>query len=94
MAPVAAPFTPYPPRDADWRFGDLVTRENGLRLLCWDCRHEATLTGAQLVERFGPERTVADIWPRLKCSACQVGRVYAYVVGVGTTRHPGPVIGR
>jgi hypothetical protein len=63
----------------------MVARGNGVRVVCWSetgCEHEATISGDKLLA-FGPERTIADIFDRLVCSACRSRRVHAYVVGVG-----------
>jgi hypothetical protein len=92
-SPVAL-YEPYHPAFGPQRFIDHEARGNGLRIACWDCEHEVELTGTTLVDRFGGETTLADLWPRLRCSACRVGRVHAYPIGMGGSRHPGPVVYR
>ena len=63
---------------------------NGLHIECWDCGHVARWDGAMLADRFGPERTAADVYPLLSCSACKVGRINAHEIGmgVGNSWHP------
>ncbi len=70
------------------RFDELDRRGNGLRVGCSACAHQVDLSGGVLVKRFGGDRTLEDIYPRLICSACGAGRPTAACVGM--TRHPGP----
>ena len=77
-------YQPYPTWDAATSFAAHAGRGNGVRFACWDCGHASDLSGRALVERFGGDATLVQLFPRLKCSGCGVGRVHTYSVGVGS----------
>jgi DNA-directed RNA polymerase subunit RPC12/RpoP len=85
------PYKPYFERDADEAFGEVHRQGNGLGLECHDCGHEAQITGAALIERFGPGMTLAQLHPHLVCSACGSRRVFAYKRHVGPSHWAGPL---
>jgi hypothetical protein len=43
---------------------------HGLELTCFKCRHVGTVAPAALQQRWGEHTRVAELEPRMKCTAC------------------------
>ena len=85
-----ARYYAYDAKNGPKTFALMVEKDWHLRCKCWDCGHEKDLPPSGLVDRYGPECTVAVLAPRLVCPVCPSKRVIGHIIQGPNYRGGGP----